>query len=173
MDLVKRAGDNVDLVVFENIQPIVWITTIPFFVICLASSAIRLYTRAFIRVPFGTDDWFILAGTILFISQQYIAWMWTILGGGLHITDPRVKTEDLKKISVYLFAEEFYYLLLQFFIKMSFLFFYCRTLEVDPGFKLAVIITMALVFYALQCIPIQAYFHPELYPNAKCIFSGL
>ncbi|CAN9389961.1 unnamed protein product [Alternaria alternata] len=29
------------------------------------------------------------------------------------------------------------------------------------------------VFYALQCIPIQAYFHPELYPNAKCISSGL
>jgi hypothetical protein len=82
----------------------------------------------------------------------------------------------------YLFAEEFYYLLLQLFIKMSFLFFYRRTLEVTPGFRLAVIITMVFVclqtggtwiFYALQCIPVQAYFTPELYPNAKCISSGL
>ncbi|KAF2623061.1 hypothetical protein BU25DRAFT_305614, partial [Macroventuria anomochaeta] len=168
--------------VYDNIQPIVWTVTIPFFVVCLASSTIRLYTRAFIRVPFGKDDWFMLVATILFIGQQYIAWMWTILGGGLHVTDPRVKTENLKKISVYLFAEEFYYLLLQFFIKMSFLFFYRRTLEVNPGFRLAVIITVVLVclqtggtwiFYGLQCIPIQAYFQPELYPNAVCISSGL
>ncbi|KAI4678269.1 uncharacterized protein J4E88_006790 [Alternaria novae-zelandiae] len=148
----------------------------------LISSAIRLYTRAFIRKPFGTDDWFMLVGTILFIGQQYIAWMWTILGGGLHVTDPRVKPENLKKISTYLFAEEFYYLLLQFFIKMSFLFFYRRTLEVTPGFRIAVITTMILVglqtsgtwiFYGLQCIPIQAFFTPELYPNAVCISSGL
>ncbi|KAF7674256.1 hypothetical protein GT037_008022, partial [Alternaria burnsii] len=216
MDLIKRAGDDVNLVVFENIQPIVWITTIPFFVICLASSAIRLYTRAFIRVPFGTDDWFILAGTVNFehalaarrtftnsvldlihrstihrLDVNHTRWRPVsvtlastdaISYYSRHITDPRVKTEDLKKISVYLFAEEFYYLLLQFFIKMSFLFFYRRTLEVEPGFKLAVVITMALVclqiagtwvFYALQCIPIQAYFHSELYPNAKCISSSL
>jgi hypothetical protein len=79
-------------------------------------------------------------------------------------------------------VEEFYYLLLQFFIKMSFLFFYRRTLQTTRPFKIAVICTMVLVclqtggtwiFYALQCIPIQAYFHPELYPNARCINSGI
>lgn len=64
MDLVRRAGDNVNLVVFENIQPIVWITTIPFFVICLTSCVIRLYTRAFIQKPFGTDDWLMLIGSV-------------------------------------------------------------------------------------------------------------
>lgn len=65
---------------------------------------------------------------------------------------------------------------------MSFLFFYRRTLEVTPGFRIAVITTMILVglqtsgtwiFYGLQCIPIQAFFTPELYPNAVCISSGL
>jgi hypothetical protein len=79
-------------------------------------------------------------------------------------------------------VEEFYYLLLQLFIKMSFLFFYRRTLEATRSFRIAVICTMVLVclqtlgtwiFYALQCIPIQAYFHPELYPDAVCIDSGL
>jgi hypothetical protein len=65
---------------------------------------------------------------------------------------------------------------------MSFLFFYRRTLEVTPDFRIAVITTMVFVglqtggtwiFYALQCIPIQAFFTPELYPNAVCISSGL
>jgi hypothetical protein len=65
---------------------------------------------------------------------------------------------------------------------MSFLFFYRRTLQTTRPFRIAVIITMVLVclqtggtwiFYGLQCIPIQAYFHPELYPNAVCISSGL
>jgi hypothetical protein len=100
MDLIRRAGDNVNLVVYDNIQPIVWATTIPFFVICLTSCIIRLYTRAFIQKPFGVDDWFMVGGSvsvlfgicnniwltrgqILWIGQQYIAWMWTILGGGL------------------------------------------------------------------------------------------
>jgi hypothetical protein len=64
MDLVRRAGDNVNLVVYENIQPIVWITTIPFFVLCLTSCVIRLYTRAFIQKPFGIDDWFMLVGSV-------------------------------------------------------------------------------------------------------------
>jgi hypothetical protein len=64
MDVIKRAGDNVNLVVFDDIQPIVWTVTIPFFVVCLASSTIRLYTRAFIRVPSGKDDWFMLVATV-------------------------------------------------------------------------------------------------------------
>ncbi|KAF3006357.1 hypothetical protein E8E14_006166 [Neopestalotiopsis sp. 37M] len=29
------------------------------------------------------------------------------------------------------------------------------------------------LFYGLQCIPIQAYFHPELYPDAKCVATKL
>jgi hypothetical protein len=64
MDLVRRAGDNVNLVVYENIQPIVWITTIPFFLLCLTSCIVRLYTRAFIQNPFGIDDWFMLVASV-------------------------------------------------------------------------------------------------------------
>jgi hypothetical protein len=67
MSFARRAGDDVNLVVYENIQPIVWITTIPFFLLGLVSSAIRLYTRAFVRKPFGTDDWFMLVGTVSFL----------------------------------------------------------------------------------------------------------
>jgi hypothetical protein len=72
MDFVRRAGDNVNLVVYDNMQPIVWITTVPFFIMGLISSAIRLYTRAFIRKPFGTDDWFMLVGTVSPMHNMFV-----------------------------------------------------------------------------------------------------
>ena len=36
-----------------------------------------------IAKSFGANDWFMLAVGPVWIGQQYIAWMWTILGGGL------------------------------------------------------------------------------------------
>ncbi|KAK8094945.1 hypothetical protein PG997_001630 [Apiospora hydei] len=167
-------------VVLENMQPIVWIVTIPFAILCLSSILIRLYTRRYIAKSFGADDWFMLAVLPVWIGQQYIAWMWTILGGGLH--QGVVPAENVELINVYLFAEEFYYLFLQFLIKMSFLCFYLRTLTTTNRFQHAVYVVMGLVcfqtvgtwiFYGLQCIPIDAYFHPELYPNRRCIDSSL
>ena len=122
-----------NLVVYDNIQPIVWITTVPFFIMGLISSVIRLYTRAFIRKPFGTDDWFMLVGTVsvkstLFLSRAVAnletdivhrsaihrldvdhprrrAVSLTLSGEKFsnwffrHVTDPRVKPENLKKIT--------------------------------------------------------------------------
>ncbi|KAK7947844.1 uncharacterized protein PG986_008730 [Apiospora aurea] len=167
-------------VVLENMQPIVWTVTIPFAILCLSSILIRLYTRRYIAKSFGADDWFMLAVLPVWIGQQYIAWMWTILGGGLH--QGVVPAENVELINVYLFAEEFYYLFLQFLIKMSFLCFYLRTLTTTNRFQHAVYVVMGLVcfqtvgtwiFYGLQCIPIDAYFHPELYPDRRCIDSSL
>jgi hypothetical protein len=65
---------------------------------------------------------------------------------------------------------------------MSFLCFYLRALTTTIRFQRAVYVVMCLVccqtvgtwiFYGLQCIPIDAYFHPELYPNRRCIASSL
>lgn len=70
-------------VVLKNMQPVVWAVTIPFAILCLASCIIRLYSRHMIAKSFGPDDWLMFAGTFVWIGQQYIAWMWTILGGGL------------------------------------------------------------------------------------------
>lgn len=70
-------------VVLDNMQPVVWIVTVPFAVLCLTSIVVRLYTRRFIVKVFGADNWFMLAVGPVWIGQQYIAWMWTILGGGL------------------------------------------------------------------------------------------
>jgi hypothetical protein len=84
MNLVRRTGDNVNLVVFDNIQPIVWGTTIPFFVICLTSCGIRLHTRAFIQKPFGIDDWFMAAGSVSIPTRLVV----------LLVADLRIDTLD-------------------------------------------------------------------------------
>ena len=61
---------------------------------------------------------------------------------------------------------------------MSFLTFYLRVLSISPVYKKAVYAVMAfttmqtiavLLFYGLQCLPLDAFFHPENYPEAKCI----
>ncbi|KAK8133485.1 hypothetical protein PG984_005497 [Apiospora sp. TS-2023a] len=178
--MVTKVASTEGPVILENMQPVVWIITVPFAIVCLSSILVRLYTRQYIAKSFGADDWFMLMVLPVWIGQQYIAWMWTILGGGLHIGV--VPAENVARIDVYLFAEEFYYLFLQFLIKMSFLCFYLRALTTTIQFQRAVYVVMGLVccqtvgtwiFYGLQCIPIDAYFHPELYPNRRCIASSL
>ncbi|GAB1726731.1 hypothetical protein NU195Hw_g6336t1 [Hortaea werneckii] len=176
----RAAGDDVNAVVFDNIQPTVWGITIPCAIICLLSCILRLYARAVVAKEYGIDDWLMAAVTVTWIGQQYIAWMWTALGGGLHMD--RVSAENLYQIQVYLFAEEFYYLFLELLIKMSFLFFYLRTIGVSDNVRRAIYVVMGLaccqvagtwIFYGFQCIPIEAYFHPEKYPNAKCVSANI
>ena len=42
---------------------------------------------------------------VTWIGQQYIAWMWTALGGGLHMD--RVSAENLYQIQVVRFEKRF------------------------------------------------------------------
>lgn len=77
-----------------------------------------------------------------------------------------------------LFIIEFVYILCQWLIKMSFLAFYLRVLSSTPLYRLLIHLTIGFttaqtvavwLFYGLQCIPLDAFFHPALYPNARCI----
>lgn len=77
-----------------------------------------------------------------------------------------------------LFVIEFVYIFCQWLIKMSFLTFYLRVLSISPVYRKAVYMVMAfttiqttavLLFYGLQCLPLNAFFYPEKYPDAKCI----
>lgn len=76
-----------------------------------------------------------------------------------------------------LFVEEMVYLLLHFFIKMSFLLFFLR-LSPSTGFRQAVFAVIGLnvfvtvatwALYCLQCTPIEAFWHPELHPGVRCL----
>lgn len=80
-----------------------------------------------------------------------------------------------------LLAEEFYYVWMQFSVKMCFLLFFFRLSNHRP-FRIAlwsVIIfhtgsTIAIwLLYALQCQPLEAFYHPELHPDVKCISNDM
>lgn len=66
-------------------------------------------------------------------------------------------------------------------IKMAFLLFYLR-FATAKIFRNLVYCTMALntlsavstwTIYCLQCIPLDAYFHPELHPTVKCLDKSI
>jgi len=75
----------------------------------------------------------------------------------------------------FLFVEEVFYMFVHFVLKQTFLLFYLR-LSPKQNFQWTVYATMVvcLVFLLiewllafLQAQPLDAYFHPEEYPNAK------
>ena len=76
-----------------------------------------------------------------------------------------------------LFAEEIYYIWMHWVIKMAFLLFYLR-FATTRTFKYLVYSTMGLntifstitwTLYVLQCMPLDALFHPAAHPTAKCV----
>lgn len=88
----------------ENLQPLAWGVTVPFIVITASSCLLRFYSRICVAKAFGLDDWFMVAASlrnslavieyankyqIVWCGQQYIAWMWLVLGGGLQVYQRR------------------------------------------------------------------------------------
>lgn len=77
----------------------------------------------------------------------------------------------------WLFYEEIFYMFAHLVIKQTFLMFYLR-LTPNHRFRRFVYAVMILsaaftlvnwLLAFLQCIPFDAIFHPELYPNATCM----
>lgn len=88
--------------------------------------------------------------------------------------------EWLPKLITALFVEELYYVLMHWVIKMAFLLFYLRF--ATKRFRTLVFCTIGIncaftviqwLLYCLQCIPIDAFFHPELHPGVKCIDNSV
>ncbi|KAF1353219.1 hypothetical protein BDV97DRAFT_396067 [Delphinella strobiligena] len=163
----------------DNIVGLALGVTVPFVVVCAASFALRIYSRAYIVKSFGADDWAMVGAFIGWIGQQAITYSWIHYGAGRHLSE--VSDEFLVKLRITLFVEEFYYYFEQLLIKMCFLLFYLRFLGKTPARKF-IYATMALVylqvggtwiFYGLQCRPVDAFLHPELHPNAVCFTTGL
>ncbi|KAK0663209.1 hypothetical protein DIS24_g1440 [Lasiodiplodia hormozganensis] len=180
----------------DDLSSLSWTVSIVFFAICAISFAVRLYARGFVAKAFTWDDRFmaiafvwnlfetllcckLIMNQIALIGQQYICWEWLILGGGKH-TD-LVSSENLTKIRRYELIEQFYYLFVHVFLKLSFLLYFYRTLY-SPRFSTAIRITAAVVivqtvaswvFYALQCRPLGAFINPDKYPYATCYPYGI
>ncbi|KAF7594600.1 hypothetical protein BBP40_008867 [Aspergillus hancockii] len=160
----------------ENLQPVTWAVSMPFVVITSLTCILRVYSRLCLSNSFGIDDWFMVAASITWLINQGILGQMIVYGGGKQ--DKDVPPENLLKIVTLLFVIEFVYIFCQWLIKMSFLTFYLRVLSISPVYKKAVygamVFTSAqtlavLLFYGLQCLPLDAFFHPEDHPDAKCI----
>lgn len=79
-----------------------------------------------------------------------------------------------------LFVEEIYYIWMHWIIKMAFLLFYLRF--ATRLFKTLVYCTMGLnmlftiiiwLIGFLQCIPLDALFHPAAHPTVKCLDNSV
>ncbi|KAL1961623.1 hypothetical protein VTN77DRAFT_1373 [Rasamsonia byssochlamydoides] len=157
------------MAISDNLQPLTWAITMPFVVITGSTCLLRFYSRLYISKSFGMDDWFMVAASIAWLANQ------GILGQMIIVDAPK---ENIAKITLLLFIIEFVYILCQWLIKMSFLTFYLRVLSSSNLYRKLVFAVMAFttcqtisvwLFYALQCIPLGAFFNPAAYPDAKCI----
>ncbi|KAI3392596.1 hypothetical protein diail_5470 [Diaporthe ilicicola] len=111
--------------------------------------------------------------------QQTILYMFLHYGSGLHAST--LSAYQLEKIALWLFVEELFYMVTHWTIKMTFLIFYLR-LSPNKRFRVWCFATMGLntafmvinwLLALLQCIPLDAYFHPAAHPDAKCIDKGV
>ncbi|UPL02206.1 hypothetical protein LCI18_013140 [Fusarium solani-melongenae] len=80
-----------------------------------------------------------------------------------------------------LLAEEFWYIWMQFAVKICFLLFYFR-LSSATNFRRALwaiiifhVVTTIVIWllYGLQCRPIAAFYEPEKYPGVKCLDTNV
>ncbi|KAH6714279.1 hypothetical protein DL95DRAFT_341111 [Leptodontidium sp. 2 PMI_412] len=152
-----------------------------FFVASTFSILLRIYSRAFVVKNFGWDDWCMTAILFFNCGQQVLLYYFIHYGGGLQIEEVMAThPEWLPKLITALFVEELYYVLMHWVIKMAFLLFYLRF--ATKRFRTLVFCTIGIncaftviqwLLYCLQCIPIDAFFHPELHPGVKCIDNSV
>ncbi|CZS96968.1 uncharacterized protein RCO7_02708 [Rhynchosporium graminicola] len=148
-----------------------------FFAASTISILLRIYSRKYLVKSFGWDDWCMTAILFFNSGQQFILYYFIRHGGGLNIAEVMTThPEWLPKLITALFVEELYYVLMHWVIKMAFLLFYLRF--ATKAFRTLVIVTIGLncvftvgqwLLYCLQCMPLDAFFHPELHPGVKCI----
>ncbi|CAG9957042.1 unnamed protein product [Clonostachys rosea f. rosea IK726] len=148
------------------------------FVVTYITIPMRIWVRGVSMKSFGWDDWVMTSMLILFPGQEALLTFFLMKGAGLHLDqvvaeDPGNVTHLLKG----LLAEEFYYVTLQFLVKMCFLLFFFRLSQTRAFvWSLWAVIALnslgtiaILLFYGLQCLPLEAFYYPERHPDVKCI----
>lgn len=160
---------------FESLQPAAYGIATVFFSLGLVSIILRIYARVYIIKSFGWDDWFMVGVLFSTFIQQTLFYLFIIWGGGLHMQSGGAEHLDL--ILRVLIVQEPFYVYLHWIVKMSFLLFYLRLVRTLTFKKfvyasIAINTVMAIIpftLYFVQCIPLNAFFNPADYPDAKCI----
>uniref|UniRef100_A0A4E9EN24 Rhodopsin domain-containing protein n=1 Tax=Gibberella zeae TaxID=5518 RepID=A0A4E9EN24_GIBZA len=159
------------------------ITTL--FSIAMVTIPMRIWVRKIALQAFSWDDWMMTSMVIFFPIQQALLYFFLDKGAGEHtLTSPKGLENETKLTQdgcQGLLVEEFYYVLMQFGVKLCFLLFFFR-LSNRRRFRIALWSVIAFhvgstigiwLLYALQCQPLKAFYHPELYPNVKCISNSI
>ncbi|KAK8025903.1 hypothetical protein PG990_003726 [Apiospora arundinis] len=163
----------------DNIQPLTYAIISIAFAIGFASFLGRWYSRALIIRSFGWDDVFSVILMLVNIMQQAILYLFLHYGCGKHVET--LNPYQLEQITKWLFYEEIFYMFMHWSIKHTFLMFYLR-LSPNHTFRRLVWATMVLntafmvvnwLLAFLQCMPMDAIFHPERHPDAKCINKNI
>ncbi|KAL4919423.1 hypothetical protein BDW62DRAFT_199734 [Aspergillus aurantiobrunneus] len=174
----------------DNLRPIAYVVISIAFALGTSSIFLRLYCRWRLRT-FGRDDaaaiflfvrWYSLFANTLsdpldsastMYNKRYCTYSYNT-GAGCRPAN-RAPEGILAEINKFLFIEEVFYMFVHFVLKQTFLLFYLR-LSPEKSFRWTVYGTMLLcvIFLAvewllafLQTQPLDAYFHPEKYPDAK------
>ncbi|RSL60766.1 hypothetical protein CEP54_006575 [Fusarium duplospermum] len=131
---------------------------------------------------FYWDDWAMTAMLVFNGIQQGLLYFFLEFGAGLHIEEVmKTHPEWIPMLLKGLLAEEFWYIWMQFAIKMCFLLFYFR-LSSSTNFRRALwaiivfhVVTTIVIWllYGLQCRPIAAFYEPEKYPGVKCLDTNV
>ncbi|PMD31099.1 hypothetical protein L207DRAFT_473067 [Hyaloscypha variabilis F] len=162
----------------QSLQPMAYAVVSIFFFISSTTILLRMYARGRLVRSFGLDDWCMSSILFFNIGQQIILYYFLHNGAGLQLTTVvTTHPEWLLNLSYALFAEEIYYIWMHWVIKTAFLLFYLR-FATSRTFRYLVYGTMGLntifsiitwILYVLQCMPLDALFHPAAHPGAKCI----
>ncbi|KAF5021006.1 hypothetical protein F66182_6937 [Fusarium sp. NRRL 66182] len=166
----------------DDLRPLSYGVISPLFAIGTASILMRVYVRGVAMRAFYWDDWAMTAMLFFNCIQQGILYFFLQFGGGLHITELMATHPEWISILIKgLLAEEFWYIWMQFVIKICFLLFYFR-LSPNLKFRQALwgvvtfhVVTTIVIWllYGLQCRPLAAFYEPEKYPNVKCLETNV
>ncbi|KAG9254481.1 uncharacterized protein F5Z01DRAFT_107874 [Emericellopsis atlantica] len=189
----------------DDMRPLAYGVITALFPIAMITIPMRIWVRGVALQALSWDDWMMASMLIFFPTQQAILYFFLDKGAGEHLevvlaTRPEVMT-DLLKVGTGghpergfanetqltrdggqgLLAEEFYYVWMQFSVKLCFLLFFFRLSSQRP-FRIAlwsVIVfhvgsTIAIwLLYALQCQPLEAFYYKERYPDVQCISNDI
>ncbi|RFU23570.1 hypothetical protein B7463_g12768, partial [Scytalidium lignicola] len=166
----------------QDLRPLSYAVISILYVLGTVTIAMRIYVRGFTMRAFGLDDWAMTAMLVFNSCQQALLYYFLQFGGGLHIT--QVMTEHPEWLPLLLkglLAEEFWYIWMQFSVKMCFLLFYFRLSKASQfrmalwgviGFHIATTVVIWLL-YGLQCRPLAAFYDPASYPGVKCLSTDV
>ncbi|KAH6696489.1 hypothetical protein DL95DRAFT_507359 [Leptodontidium sp. 2 PMI_412] len=152
-----------------------------FFVLATITIVLRIYSRAWVVMSFGWDDWCMVSILFFNAGHQAILHYFIQNGGGLHVMKVmREHPEWMQNLVHALFAEEIMYSWMHFIIKTAFLLFYLR-FAINTFRKLAyatmginLVFTLAtILLYCFQCRPLDAFFNPLNHPDVKCIDNSV